>query len=146
MKSITMSVWEAAEKLGVDEQALSSLKDCIPHIVLANECLFPRCYIEACVVFLADCKSSAQRGSLLVFRDMGETMNLIRATQRDLEAALLSDPTKGPEALELSPKAVANIFGVGVPTVDRWGAQGHFPKGKIPKSTLNSSYIWALSS
>ena len=145
MKSITMSVWEAAEELGINEQALKNLKGCIPHIVLANECLFPRRYIEACVAFLADCKSSAQRGSLLIFRDMGETITIIRETELALGLAFRSDPSEKREEQELSAKAVADILGVAVPTVDRWRVQGHLPKGMIPKATLSSSYSWNFS-
>jgi hypothetical protein len=142
---ITLSAWKAADKLGVGEHAMHNLSDCLPHIVLANERLFPRAYIEACVHFLQEYELTAARDNLLLFRDMGETVAIIREAQQALDSAFRSDPAETRENQELGNKAIASILGVAEPTVDRWRAQGYLArKGKIPKIKLKTSYKWVF--
>jgi len=145
VQSITLSVWDAAEKLGIDEQTMASLKRYIPHIIIGNECLFPRRYIEACVTFLTSQGLSAHPANILLFRDMDTNVQIIRETQRELHFAFLSYPTEPREKQELSAASIAEILGVAVPTVQRWWLQGALSDGAIPKVTVINSYRWAFS-
>lgn len=148
--TITLSAWETANRLRIDEQVMPTLSDCVPHIVLKpgklNERLFPANYIDACIEYTRKYGFTLSRETLLMFRDTRGAVTHIRRAQYELEAAFYCHPTEGRGAQELSLEEMAFILGVSLPTINRWQAAGTFPKvDKIPKAMLGNSYRWVLT-